>query len=130
MIHYFNLVTTSRRRLERRTKEDRVGEIMDETDVESLHLKKADKFTLIVSGDEIDDINEALNVNLPRGDGYSTISGLLHDTLKRIPRNKDQMVINDVHITVEETGRTAPIKIIVEKSRSQLENESSPSNAE
>jgi CBS domain containing-hemolysin-like protein len=107
--------------------EELVGEIMDETDVESLHLKKVDKFTLILSGDvEIDDINEALNVNLPRGDGYSTISGLLHNSLKRIPRNKDHMVINDVHITVEETGRTAPVKIIVEKSRGQLGNESPP----
>lgn len=96
--------------------EELVGEITDETDVEQQLLKKVDRQTLILNGDvEIDDVNNALNVNLPKGKDYSTLSGLLHEHLQRIPQRGDRAMIGNVSIIVEETGRNVPVRITVQK---------------
>ena len=96
--------------------EELVGEITDETDVDRQLLKKVDKQTLVLNGDvEIDDVNDALNVNLPKGKDYSTLSGLLHEHLQRIPQQGDKATIGNVSIVVEETGRNVPVKITVQK---------------
>lgn len=96
--------------------EELVGEIIDETDVEQQLLKKVDKHTVVLHGDvEIDDVNEALNINLPKGKDYSTLSGLLHEHLQRIPKQGDKTTIGNVSITVEETGRNVPVRITVQK---------------
>jgi CBS domain containing-hemolysin-like protein len=89
--------------------EELVGEIADETDVEVQHIKKLDKQTVVTRGSvEIDDINEALNIHLPKDKDYSTLSGL-HDKLRRIPRKGDTLEIGNVVITVEETGKSQPL---------------------
>ncbi len=96
--------------------EELVGEIADETDVEDHLLRKIDKQTVVLYGDvEIDDVNEALNVSLPKGTDYSTISGLLHENLKRIPKQGDKITIGNVTVTVQETGKNVPVRIIVQK---------------
>src|SRR5918912_1262968 len=96
--------------------EELVGEIIDEKDVELQTLKKIDKQTLVLSGDaEIDDVNEALNIALPKGKDYSTISGLLHEHLQRIPQPGDKIGINNVSIRVEETGKNVPVRITLHK---------------
>lgn len=96
--------------------EELVGEIADETDVEDQLLRKTDKQTVVLYGDvEIDDVNEALNVSLPKGEDYSTISGLLHENLKRIPKQGDKVTIGNVTVTVQETGKNVPVRIIVQK---------------
>lgn len=96
--------------------EELVGEITDEKDIEQQLLRKVDRHTVVLQGDvEIDDVNEALNINLPKGTDYSTISGLLHEHIKRIPRQGDRATIGNVTITVEETGRNVPLRITVHK---------------
>lgn len=96
--------------------EELVGEIADETDVEDHLLRKTDKQTVVLYGDvEIDDVNEALNVSLPKGTDYSTVSGLLHENLKRIPKQGDKITIGNVTVTVQETGKNVPVRIIVQK---------------
>lgn len=96
--------------------EELVGEITDEKDIELQTLKKINKQTLVLHGDaEIEDVNEALNVRLPKGRSYSTISGLLHEHLKRIPHRGDRVDIDNVSITVEEMGKTTPVRIALHK---------------
>lgn len=96
--------------------EELVGEITDEKDIEHQLLRKVDRHTVVLQGDvEIDDVNEALNVNLPKGADYSTISGLLHEHIKRIPRQGDRATIGNVTIIVEEIGRNVPLRITVRK---------------
>jgi CBS domain containing-hemolysin-like protein len=96
--------------------EELVGEIADETDVEAQQIKKLDKQTVITRGDvEIDDVNEALNIRLPKDKDYSTLSGLLHDKLRRIPRKGDTIEIGNVLITVEETGKSQPLSVRIKK---------------
>jgi CBS domain containing-hemolysin-like protein len=96
--------------------EELVGEISDEKDIELQLLRKVDKQTIVLHGDvEIDDVNEALNIILPKGADYSTITGLLHEHLQRIPRQGDTVTIGNVRIMVEEMGRNVPLRITVRK---------------
>lgn len=104
--------------------EELVGEITDEKDIELQLLRKIDKQTLVLHGDvEIDDVNEALNITLPKGKDYSTISGLLHEHLQRIPRQGDTATIGSVAITVEETAKNVPLKITIHKLGEKSETE-------
>ena len=100
--------------------EELVGEITDENDTEHQLLRRIDRQTVVLQGDvEIDDVNDALNINLPRSKDYSTISGLLHKHLQRIPKQGDKATIGNVKITVEETAKNVPLKIIVSKVRQE-----------
>ncbi|NWG37694.1 MAG: HlyC/CorC family transporter [Nitrososphaera sp.] len=101
--------------------EELVGEIADETDVEAQQIKKLDKQTVVTRGDvEIDDINEALNIRLPKDKDYSTLSGLLHHMLQRIPRKGDRLEIGNVVIIVEETGRSQPLSVRIQKTTPEV----------
>jgi len=81
--------------------EEIVGEIMDETDKIELNFKIIDKNTMIASGDvEIDIVNEILKSNIPQGDDYSTLSGLLHDKLKDIPKVGDKIEFDSINMIV------------------------------
>ncbi len=96
--------------------EEIVGEIMDETDMEELNFKMLDKNTMLASGEvEIDTVNEVLKSDIPQGDDYSTLSGLLHDKLKDIPRAGDRVVIESVKMTVEEAVNNQATRIKIEK---------------
>ena len=96
--------------------EEIVGEIMDETDLEELNFKMLDKNTMLASGDiEIDTVNEILKSEIPQGEDYSTLSGLLHDKLKDIPRKGDRIVIESVKMTVEEAVNNQATRIKIEK---------------
>ena len=101
--------------------EELVGEIADETDFEAQQIKKLDKQTVVTRGDvEIDDVNEALNIHLPKDKDYSTLSGLLHHMLQRIPRKDDRLEIGNVVITVEETGKSQPLSVRIQKTTPEV----------
>ena len=100
--------------------EEIVGEIEDEYD------KPEQKFQLypgggfIIDGEmEIDAINETIKLNLPTGD-YETLAGLILDRLETIPLAGEQLILNDIRLTVKETSRrkiqsVIAIKIIQSK---------------
>lgn len=96
--------------------EEIVGEIMDETDLEELNFKMLDKNTMLTSGEiEIDTINEILKSEIPVGEDYSTLSGLLHDKLKDIPKQGDRIIIDSVKFIVEEVTNNQATRIKIEK---------------
>jgi CBS domain containing-hemolysin-like protein len=96
--------------------EEIVGEIMDETDLEELNFKMLDKNTMLTSGEiEIDTINEILKSDIPVGEDYSTLSGLLHDKLKDIPKKGDRIIIDSVKFIVEEVANNQATRIKIEK---------------
>jgi CBS domain containing-hemolysin-like protein len=96
--------------------EEIVGEIMDETDLEELNFKMLDKNTMLASGDiEIDTVNEILKSDIPQGEDYSTLSGLLHDKLKDIPRQGDRIIIESVKFTVEQVVNNQATQIKIER---------------
>jgi len=99
--------------------EEIVGEIEDETDLpKPAGYEKIDQDTIITNGDiEIDIINEIFNTNIPEGDDYATLNGLLHEKLKDIPQEGDKVEIEELRIIVEKVSKNIPKKIRIERIR-------------
>ncbi len=96
--------------------EEIVGEIQDETDVKKLVYNTIDENTIVTNGDiEIDKINEIFKVTIPPGDDYSTLSGLLHERLRDIPKVGDKIEIESLSIAVEKVLKNTPTVIRIKK---------------
>jgi len=96
--------------------EEIVGEIMDETDKIELNFKILDKNTMLASGDvELDIVNEILKSDIHQGENYSTLSGLLHDKLKDIPKVGDKIEVDSIKMVVEEVVNNQANRIKIEK---------------
>jgi putative hemolysin len=97
--------------------EEIVGEIEDETDLtRQARYEKIDQDTIITNGDiEIDIINEIFKTNVPEGDDYASLNGLLHEKLQDIPQEGDKVEINELRIIVEKVSKNIPKKIRIEK---------------
>jgi len=96
--------------------EEIVGEIHDETDITKSNFQREDNNTIITNGDiEIDEINEIFKTDIPQGDDYASLSGLLHERLRDIPKEGDKIVIGSLRIIVEKVLDNKPEKIRIEK---------------
>ena len=97
--------------------EEIVGEIEDETDLtRQAGYEKIDQDTIITNGDiEIDIINDIFKTNIPDGDDYASLNGLLHEKLQDIPQEGDKVEINELRIIVEKVSKNIPKKIRIEK---------------
>jgi len=100
--------------------EEIVGEIEDETDVtRQAGYEKIDQDTIITNGDiEIDIINDLFKTNIPDGDDYASLNGLLHEKLQDIPQEGDKIEINELRIIVEKVSKNIPKKIRIERIKS------------
>jgi len=97
--------------------EEILGEIEDETDSpQSTHYHSIDKDTIITTGEiEIEKINEIFKSELPEGDDYSTLNGLLHERLQDIPQEGDKLELGNVKIIVEKVVKNLPKEIRIER---------------
>src|SRR6056300_1589891 len=65
--------------------EEIIGEIFDETDTDESYLEKIDDQNYLFNGNaSIREVNRSLNIELP--DQFVTLSGLIHDIAKEIPK--------------------------------------------
>ena len=81
--------------------EEIVGEIEDEFDKEEKKIIKLNENEAIVDARlSISDVEEALNITLPKGE-YDTVAGLILDILEKIPNVGEKVVVNDIELTVE-----------------------------
>ena len=98
--------------------EEIVGEIRDETDAKQEVFKNDGQDSIITDGEiEIDVINEIFKTNLPQGDDYSTLNGLLHEKLHDIPKVGDKLELNSLRIIIEKVSKNKAEKIKIEKIR-------------
>ena len=96
--------------------EEIVGEIIDETDPEGHIFHSEGKDVMITDGDiEIDTINEFFEINIPQGDDYSQLNGLLHEQLHDIPKEGDKIEVKSLRIIVEKMTDNKPENIRIEK---------------
>jgi CBS domain containing-hemolysin-like protein len=96
--------------------EEIVGEIIDETDKFEPHIVKLKKDEWRVLGkSEIDEVNEKLEMNIPESKEYDTFSGYILEQIGRIPREKEQITLNDYIVTVNEMDGTRIKEYIVKK---------------
>ena len=95
--------------------EEIVGEIEDEYDKPEQKFEPYPGGGYIIDGEmEIDAINETIKLNLPTGD-YETLAGLVLNHLETIPQPGEQIIVEDVRLTVKETSRRKIQSIIAIK---------------
>jgi len=97
--------------------EEIVGEIEDESDkARRVEYYNIDQRTIITNGDiEIDKINQIFKTNVPEGDDYASLNGLLHEKLQDIPKEGDKIEVDSLRIVVEKVNKNKPEKIRIEK---------------
>ena len=96
--------------------EEIVGEIQDETDTEKPSFQRDGQNAIVTDGDiEIDTINDIFKSNIPPGDDYSTLNGLLHEKLHDMPKEDDKIEIGSLRIIVEKVSKNKPERIRIEK---------------
>jgi CBS domain containing-hemolysin-like protein len=97
--------------------EEIVGEIEDETDLtRQADFERVDQNTIVTNGDiEIDKVNEIFKTNIPEGDNYASLNGLLHEKLQDIPQEGDKVEVNELRIIVEKVFKNIPKKIRIVK---------------
>ena len=87
--------------------EELFGEIEDEHDTIELIEEKIDDKTFRFSARiEVDYINETYKLNLPEGENYETLGGLIVNSTEGIPSEKETVVIDKYKFTVEEVSTT------------------------
>jgi CBS domain containing-hemolysin-like protein len=96
--------------------EEIVGEIIDETDKVEPHIVKLNRNEWRVLGkSEIDDVNEKLDMAIPDTKEYDTFSGYVLDQIGRIPEEKEDILLGNFVVTVNEMDGTRIKEYIVRK---------------
>ena len=79
--------------------EEIIGEIFDETDTDETYLEKIDDSNYLFNGNaSLREINRSLDVNLP--DQFVTLSGLIHDLAKEIPKVGKVFYVEDIKLQI------------------------------
>lgn len=87
--------------------EELFGEIEDEHDTIALIEEKLDDFNYKFSARlEVDYINETYKLDLPEGENYETIGGLIVDETEEIPKVNDKIFIENFQFTILEVSST------------------------
>jgi CBS domain containing-hemolysin-like protein len=82
--------------------EELVGEINDEYDVEEAPVERLANGEVRVNGKmSIDEVNELLATELPEGDDWDTIAGLLFNRLGHVPVDGEQVMVVGHTLTAE-----------------------------
>jgi CBS domain containing-hemolysin-like protein len=99
--------------------EEIVGEIVDETDQFEPHIVKLKEDEWRVLGKtEIDEVNEKIPMNIPDSKEYDTFSGYVLNTIGRIPHEKEEILLDDFVVTVNEMdGNRIREYIVCQKDR-------------
>jgi CBS domain containing-hemolysin-like protein len=88
--------------------EEIVGEIEDEHDVKPPAIRKeADGVWRIAARVAVAEVNRELRLELPEGEDYESVAGLILDRLKHIPREGESVRFNNVLIKVTRASERA-----------------------
>ena len=108
--------------------EEIVGEIIDETDKFEPHIIKLKKNVWRVLGkSEIDEVNEKLQINIPDSKEYDTFSGYVLDQIGRIPKEKEDISLDNFTVTVNQMEGTRIKEYIVKKKEDAPQEANQPS---
>jgi len=101
--------------------EEIIGEIEDEYDQAdggeaTLELLDGDHAAEVAAIVHIDDLNEALHIDLPESEGYDTVGGFLFDRLGRIPEAGESCDFENVRFDILDADerRIRLVKVTVE----------------
>ena len=79
--------------------EEIIGEIFDETDTDETYLEKINDSNYLFNGNaSVREINRSLDISLP--DQFVTLSGLIHDLAKEIPKVGKVFYVGDIKLQI------------------------------
>ncbi len=105
--------------------EEIVGEILEGGEEEP--IAEIDDETVLVRGEvNIEEVNEALGIELPEGEEFETIAGFIFNRAGRLVEQGEEITFDGVRITVEDVDNTRILKARVAKT----EERTVPENAE
>ncbi len=98
--------------------EEIVGEIQDEYDEEEAPIVQlSDNAFLVTAKTTIDEVNEFTGLNLPEGDDFDSIGGMIFNQLGEVPEDKKKIELPEhkIVLIVEEVSghRIGKVKIIL-----------------
>ena len=94
--------------------EELVGEIRDEHDIEEEMVRSLGRRAYLVDASiRVDDVNRALNLEIPEGD-YETLAGFLLEEMERIPRRGERIEYEGVRFEVMEAQPRRIVRVRVE----------------
>ncbi|WP_254864402.1 hemolysin family protein [Halovivax gelatinilyticus] len=89
--------------------EEIVGEILKTGEEEP--IEEIDEFTVVVRGEvNIEDVNEALDIELPEGEEFETIAGFIFNRAGRLVEEGEVITYDGIEISVEEVENTRILK--------------------
>ncbi|USZ66830.1 hemolysin family protein [Halorussus salilacus] len=106
--------------------EEIVGDILEGEEEEPIEF--VDDDTIIVQGElNIDEVNEALDIELPEGEEFETIAGFIFNRAGRLVEEGESITYDGVRLDVEQVENTRIMKARVSKldeaERSEAESE-------
>jgi CBS domain containing-hemolysin-like protein len=82
--------------------EELVGEITDEYDIEEAPVERLPNGDVRVNGKmPIDEVNELLSIQLPEGEDWDTVAGLLFNRLGHVPADGESVMVVGHTLTAE-----------------------------
>ncbi|GAB7019017.1 hemolysin family protein [Halostagnicola bangensis] len=94
--------------------EEIIGEILEGG--EDLPVEEIDERTVLVRGEvNIEDVNEALEIELPEGEEFETIAGFIFNRAGRLVEEGEELTYEGVRITVEDVENTRIMKARLRK---------------
>lgn len=107
--------------------EEVVGEILDETDITEELIKRIGRNQILVHGrTEIRRINEFLKVELD--DDSNTISGLIQETLGRIPETGEEIFMGNCRLLIRDADPKSIKAVFIQRDEEKTETPPDESN--
>ncbi len=105
--------------------EEIIGEILEGGEDEPIEEIADD--TVLVRGEvNIEDVNEALDIDLPEGQEFETIAGFIFNRAGRLVEEGEEITYDGVRITVETVENTRILKARLKKLERPTDDESAP----
>ncbi|MBI5652866.1 MAG: HlyC/CorC family transporter [Chloroflexi bacterium] len=84
-----------------------VGRLGDEVAPAELSVETIDEHTTQIDAQlQVEEVNAQLGIRLPESDGYETVAGFILHTLRHIPREGEQIKLDNLKLTI--TGMNGP----------------------
>ncbi|MFW6018830.1 MAG: transporter associated domain-containing protein, partial [Halapricum sp.] len=94
--------------------EEIVGEILDGSEEEPIEFLDDD--TALVKGEvNIEEVNEALSIDIPEGEEFETLAGFIFNRVGRLVEEGEVIEYDDVEIRVEQVENTRIMKARVSR---------------
>jgi putative hemolysin len=89
--------------------EEIVGDILEDDEEEALE-RVSDRETLVRGEVNIDEVNEALGLDLPEGEEFETLAGFVFNRAGRLVEEGEQITYEGVTIRIEQVDNTRILK--------------------